>query len=702
MDILSLLAYLGTIAAASLAMAVPLQKRRSVAAWSFFIGMILLAADNAVSAKAYRQATVSGVQYWQMIWLGIKSFQPGIWLCFALTYSRGNYREFLQRSRILLIVAVILPVTVFLIYRHDLVALVPLGAGNTLVVQCTQAAKLLSGLLLVGAVLILMNLEKTFRASVGTMQWRVKFVVLGMGLIFGARVYTRSQTLIYSSETQTSAAIEAAALLLGSAFIAIGYLRGGFGEIDIYPSRAALHTSITVLLAGAYLFVVGVLAQLVGRIGLATSFQLQALVVLIAVAVLGVLLLSERFRQTIELFISRHFRRPQHDFRTIWSRFTKATGTLVDRPALSAAAAKLISETFNALSVSIWTADRRINELSLAGSTTDLSQETSCLPNENLCGETIIEALARESRPFDLEQAKGEWAEALRVMSRPQFRTGGDRICVPLTAADQVVGCIILADRVNGLPYTEEEFDLLKSIGDQFAASLLNLRLAEEVMLGKELQAFQTMSTFFVHDLKNAASTLTLMLRNLPEHFHDPAFREDALRGIGRTADRINQMISSLSVVREKLTLHPSEFDLNQLLEETLETLNDTPLELVRELQPLPKLSGDRQQLQSVLTNLLVNAQDAVAERGRVTVRTQRRDAWASVAVSDNGCGMSETFIRESLFRPFYTTKKKGLGIGMFQSKIIVEAHGGRIQVTSDVGKGTTFRIFLPLKQTAQ
>jgi putative PEP-CTERM system histidine kinase len=628
---------------------------------------------------------------------------PGVWLCFSLTYSRGNYREFLGRSRVLLGAALILPVALVLVYGSELTMLVAGPSGQDLVIRYTPAAKVLSGMLLVGALLILMNLERTFRSAVGTMQWRVKFVVLGLAVIFGARFYTRSQALAYSGDTPTDALVEAASLLLGCMFIAIGYLRGGFGEIDIYPSRAALHTSITVLLAGAYLFVVGVLAQIVARTSIASSFQLQALLILAGIALLAVLLLSDRFRQAIENFISRHFSRPEHDFRQVWSRFTSATGTLVDRTAVCEAAAKLTSETFNALSVAIWVYEPRTEDLLLTASTTDLARDASTAPNERSGAAAIMENLRANRRPFDLESASGEWAEALRAMSRPQFPKGGARICVPLEVADQTLGCMILADRVNGVPYTEEELDLLNCMGDQLGASLLNLRLTEEVMVGKELEAFQTMSTFFVHDLKNAASTLTLMLKNLPVHFQDPAFREDALRGIGRTADRINQMISSLSVVREKLAVNPVEFDLNRMLDDALESLKGADaVEIVRDLQPLPKVVADRQQLQSVMTNLLLNAKDAVAEKGTVTVQTERRDEWASVAVSDDGCGMTATFLRESLFRPFCTTKKKGLGIGMFQSKMIVEAHGGRIQVTSDVGKGTTFRVLLPLSRAAK
>src|SRR5438445_11036535 len=180
-----------------------------------------------------------------------------------------------------------------------------------------QRAKALNVLCLVATVLILMNLERTFRSAVGASRGRIKFFVLWLGVIFGARFYSRSQALVFSGYDLALTNIETVALLLGCVLMAAAYFRSGFIEIDVYPSRAALHTSVTVLLAGIYLFFVGVLAQIVVLLGGAGSFALEYFLVFLVLVFLAVLLLSNRVRQSIQLFISRHFARPQHDFRQI-------------------------------------------------------------------------------------------------------------------------------------------------------------------------------------------------------------------------------------------------------------------------------------------------------------------------------------------------------------------------------------------------
>jgi putative PEP-CTERM system histidine kinase len=685
---------------AALAAAAACRNQRSLATWCFSAGMVIFALDSLFGGLASETLLPETAAFWATLSLVAESFLPGVWLTFSLTYSRASCRDFPVRSRWLVVGAFLIPMLslVALYSPFYIVASEPPADGWGL--SLSEPGKVLNVLILVSTVLILTNIERTFRAAVGTIRWRIKFLVLGLAVIFGALIYTRSQALLFSHHSLSQVSVETTALLIGCALITVAYVRSGFGEIDVYPSRAVLHTSVTVLLTGAYLFVVGVLAQIVARFGGAATFPTATFVVLLGLAVLAILLVSERARQSLQLFVSRHFKRPQHDFRQIWARFAQSLSAALDETALATIAARLISETFRTLSVSTWLFDEQGERLIRVSSTSDAEQAQSGDSTSSIAGKELDSAeLLKLSRPFDLGKAKEKWARDLMERSSGQFRTGGRPICVPLVGGESWLGVIVLADRVRGLDYSAEEMDLLKCIGEQVAASVLKLRLTEEIMERKELEAFQTMSAFLIHDLKNAASTLGLMLENLPAHFDNPAFREDAFRGIGSAASRINDLINRMNALRHELRLNPAELDLNLVVTEALANLNGTlDTKLVTKFDEVPKILADRQQLQSVFTNLLLNARDAVSMNGRIVVETTRQGEWLALCVSDNGCGMSEQFIKNSLFRPFRSTKKKGLGIGMFQSKTIVEAHHGKIHVESELGVGTTFRVMLPLK----
>jgi putative PEP-CTERM system histidine kinase len=685
---------------AALGAAAACRKQRSIASWCFSLGMLFLALESLFGAIGNDSVLPEKAAFWETLSLIAKSLLPGVWLIFSLTYSRANYRDFLFRSRWLVIGTFLVPLlSLAALYSSFFYVVIYNPPADGWGLRFSEPAKILNVLILSSTVIILANIERTFRAAVGTMRWRIKFLVLGLGVIFGANIYTRSQALLFSDYSPSQLAVETAALLIGCTLIAVGYVRNGLGEIDVYPSRSVLHTSVTVLLTGIYLFIIGVLAQVIAHFGGAASFPIAAFVVLLGMAILAVLLLSDRARQSVQLFVSRHFKRPQYDFRRIWAQFTRSLSVALDEAALSTTASRLISETFGALSVSTWLFDQQRNRLVRRSSTSDQDHSHGDM-NDSIPATDLSSAeLIKLSRPFNLSRAKEKWARELMVKSGGQFRAGGDPICVPLVGGEHCLGAIVLADRVRGLAYSPEEIDLLQCIGEQVAGSLLKLQLTEEIMERKEREAFQTMSAFLVHDLKNAASTLGLMLENLPGHFDNPAFREDAFRGIGSAASRINQLISRMNALRHELRLKPAELDLNLVVTETLANLNGTlGTKLVTNFDQIPRILADREQLQSVFTNLVLNARDAVGANGQIKVETARQGEWVALSVSDNGCGMTEQFIKNSLFRPFRSTKKEGLGIGMFQSKTIVEAHRGRIHVESEPGVGTKFRIILPLK----
>ena len=116
----------------------------------------------------------------------------------------------------------------------------------------------------------------------------------------------------------------------------------------------------------------------------------------------------------------------------------------------------------------------------------------------------------------------------------------------------------------------------------------------------------------------------------------------------------------------------------------------------MKDLAPVP-IAADAESLSKVIQNLVANAVQSIDDKGTVTLRTFGENGKAVISITDTGCGMSEEFVRKSLFAPFRSTKKGGWGIGLYQARGIVEAHGGTIEVSSQEGAGTTFTVKLPL-----
>ena len=698
MDIITFIAFSAALFSATLAFAVAWRGGRT-AHRSFATGMFAFSVESLFNGLAFDARYPEEQLFWEQCRLVAMSFLPGTWLFFSLSYGRGNYRDFLHRWRFILLAAFLVPVGLAIAFHGQLISGVSLANGHR-IFEFRGFGVALNLLFLAGAVLVLMNLERTFRSAVGTMRWRIKFMIIGLGVLFAVRCYGASQALLFHNVDLPLQVLNSVALFAACALISRSLFRTGHFEVDIYPSHSLLQNSLTVLLTGIYLFVIGVFANVVASLGGDNAFAAKAFFVLIALVLLTVLLLSDRVRLWSARFVSRHFQRPQYDYRDLWRKFTECTASCVSAGELAHATVKFTANIFHVMSVTIWLVDENGEQLEFVVSTSLSGPRTGELNCEKDEVPELLAALRQKSGPFDIDLSFENSAATLKKMHPAEFNRGGRRVCAPLAVGGELLGLIVLGDRIGGVPFSGQDFDLLKCIADETAASLLTAQLSKNLLQAKELEAFQTMSAFFVHDLKNAAATLSLMLKNLPVHFDDPAFRQDALRGISKSVTHINRLIERLSLLRHELKIAPAEGDLNDWISKSLGELErNSGINLVKELRPLPKVLFDREQLLKVLTNLALNAKEASPPDGQIHVATSQVNGWAVFSVSDNGCGMNSEFLSHSLFRPFQTTKKNGLGIGMFQSKMIVEAHRGRIEVQSETGKGTTFRVYLPVNK---
>jgi len=274
-------------------------------------------------------------------------------------------------------------------------------------------------------------------------------------------------------------------------------------------------------------------------------------------------------------------------------------------------------------------------------------------------------------------------------------------IAVPIVHGDELLAFLILAEPRTNEAVTFEDRDLLRTVGRQAASYLAFLRATEALAEARQFEAFNQLSAFLVHDLKNVVAQLSLVVRNAERHRDNPEFIADAFNTIGDAVAKINRMLASLRQDSAAANEKVENVELNGLIAHAVKQCSQ------REPQPefqrhavAVEISASYDRLLSVVEHLVQNAQDATTDDGSVVVTLEHEADNAVIRISDTGCGMDKEFIRTRLFRPFDTTKgKAGMGIGVYESRHIVSNLGGRLDVTSEPGVGTTIAISLPLRK---
>ena len=698
MNISTLLTYLAAAVTAALAVYVVSRDPKNVVSRFFAAGMALLVIEAVVSAMALHSTVPDEFLLWYRAKTIAASLLPGCWLLFSLAYGRVNYREILNRWVCVLIAVWVIPATLAVFLWGSWHTGPPLlEQGSRWYLALGWAGYVWSLAIIAGAILVIMNLEQTLRHSMGRKRWQIKFMIIGVGALFGVRIYDSSLTILYNQVGTDHIALNAGVLLAADALIAVSALRDREMKVDIYLSNTFLYNSMTIILVGSYFIGVGLLAWLAQIWIGSQSLPLTAFLLFVAIMGLGVLLLSGSVRLKRKNLVSRLFERPLYDYRQIWSQFTEATSTLSTTKELGSAIVNMISETLDCLSVSLWVTEESRDALVFVASTALTEEQARKMRMMGQDGAELMLALWDREMPVDFEDTNEEWVTDFRESHAAVLAEARIRYAVALRAANRLIGILTLSGRGSASPLTVQDSELLKTIADQAASSLLRLRLADQLNKAKALEAFQVMSAFFMHDLKNLGSKLSLVMQNLPVHFENPEFRKDAIRSVTQSVEKINNMCSRLSLLSERSKVSPRESNLDQVVAESVKGLDGLfKAPVVCSLGGVTDLYMDSEQMQKVVGNLLLNASEAVSEDGKITVSTSMGGGWAQLTVSDTGCGMSREFVETRLFRPFQTTKPKGMGIGLFHCKTIVEAHGGRIEVESEEGKGSTFRVFLP------
>jgi signal transduction histidine kinase len=254
----------------------------------------------------------------------------------------------------------------------------------------------------------------------------------------------------------------------------------------------------------------------------------------------------------------------------------------------------------------------------------------------------------------------------------------------------------------------DHSFDLSSDDLRPLAANvgLVTDKLREQIAReaeSRQFDSFVRLSASLTHDLKNAIEALSLTVTNMERHFENAEFRADAMQTLRGATENLRAIVTRLSQPITTLSgehKRPRAVDLVPMLRRVISmtaaqaSTHNTVVRLPDSLFALV----DIDRMQKVVENLIINALEAMAGRsGQLTIEAGVSDSrMVFFSVTDTGDGMTDRFIEERLFHPFATTKKRGVGLGLYTCREVVRANGGNIEVSSEQGAGTTFRVVLP------
>jgi putative PEP-CTERM system histidine kinase len=565
--------------------------------------------------------------------------------------------------------------------------------GETWKLNRTSPLLYLHIYLLAVSAIVLSTIERTFRSAHEIQRWQIKHLLLGIALIFGFFTFFVAEAFIQMTIDFEVLRFTPIAILAGCVPMVVSVRRKSF-DLKFRISHLFAYRSIALIASSLYLILMSVIVK---QLGQSTESQyIAALTAFAALLALPLLLLSTSFRLRARRWIGRNLFRSRYDYRDQWLR---AVEVLHPEPRIEAITEKLadfVEAQLGVKEISTWIRRDR-----------DGRPELHLLSSRGTPGDVkvfeagrLIDLLENAPEPFEVEALLAR--TDLGSPGREVFDSLRPSLCAPLVSGSHLVGILLLGERVTGEPPHPEDLEFLKVLAGHAASQLHNAQLLDGQLRAKEAEAFRTLSTFLIHDLKNFTSTLNLITQNAERHGDNPEFLKDAFRSVGQIAGTMNRLCTNLRTLSGGFRVEPRAGDLGALVEaEVASFTRQTGGQVALDIAPLPPVAFDADQIATVLRNILLNAREAAGPDAPIKVTTSRKEGWATIAVRDGGPGIPKDFLERDLFLPFRTTKSGGTGIGLFQSKSIVEAHGGRIEVESEEGKGTTVRIHLRTEREA-
>ncbi len=670
----------------------------------FASAFLSLAAFQAGTLGMVNAGDPASARTWATYLARIAALVSWLWLTLSVVLGRPEPRLQLRNAGAYLVLSLVGCVVLTATAGTPFAVQAVTSHGPEGVVVFGPLGKVFLMYLVVAMVAVLMNLESMLRVAPASGQKRLRPLFLAILVAILTELLVVSAGLLYGG-LQVSWMVSAAPVLFASGTVAaMALARRTLSDMNVPVARPVIYySSVSLTLAGAFMLGVLVLSRLVPVL----SNQWRFGVTLAFVAFVGggglLLMLSPATSRTIRRFVDRNFYANRYDYRREWDRVLSSL--------VPTARPEEIARQVEALVCGVFEADRVAIHLRGADRALELLHGPEGVSRVIPDADPLVRHLAKRQLPVVFHDVEKDLdLLPLLVENHDTLEAVNAAVCAPLPVGDDVVGLLWVSRKRVDEDWSYEDVEFLAALSRHVASVLWFSRQTEQLVEARQLESLNRLSSFVLHDIKNQVSGLSLVVENARRHLGNPDFQRDAMAVVERTVTSLRELMNQVSGVARTLEVKPEPCTAREIVDAAVAESGFTDgaaggVQLSLVVHECGEVVVDRRLVTRVLVNLMVNAREALEGRGHVTLEAGlHADGDGAprleLKVTDDGRGMTEEFVRTRLFRPFSSTKKNGLGIGLAQCRTIVEAHGGRIDVRSRPGAGTTFAVLLPAVAT--
>lgn len=547
------------------------------------------------------------------------------------------------------------------------------------------------------SLLVLALIEQIYRGSVGHQRWRLKFLCIGLGIVYSYDFYMYANAAILNNISISIWQARGAISTLVAPLIVLSAFRHHKWQPELIPSRNVIFRTTIFISGGIYLLAMSAASCFIREWGGTWGDALQILFFTGTLVLLAIMLSSGRARAWTKVFIAKNFFKLRYDYREEWIRFSLLLYANDDERQLTTRVIKALADMVESRKGVLFEWEEKRGYV-----LKDCWH--SSFPNQEIVIEpcAFTEYLQQSQRALEIPSQLSENDRAFSYINVPQAirQFPWAWLLVPLLHGNRLHAFVILAHpRVAFFNVNWEVLDLLSMAGRQAVICLVQQRNAEALAIARQFEGFNRLSAFVMHDLKNVQSQLKLMLSNKEKHENNPAFVRSVFQTMEHATDKIDRLL--LQMRDRDQMLRPETVQIANTLQKVIQLTNHR--------HPIPRMDwqianqdvqvlGNEDQMVNVLCHLVENAQQATPEHGEVILTVLMMDGKLHIAIRDTGCGMEAEFLHGDLYKPFITTKgEKGMGIGVYEAKEYIHQVGGKLSVETQKNKGSTFTLEFPL-----